>query len=165
MTTQSKPAGPARQQRRSQSLIGIVAIAIVAALGVLVFMALTGDGTPTVTFDGETVVYDGQATFEAGEHTFVLDASAYKGETLHAFTFNAITDPSITDAEMEAFEEEGGWIAPDFVGRAKVFWISEDVEDRILEETFELEADTRYAIVVVERGGEGRYFAATIDVD
>jgi hypothetical protein len=165
MTTQTKPAGPARQERRSRSLIWVVAVAIVAAIGMLAFMALTGDSTPTVTFDGETVSYDGPATFEAGEHTFTLDASAYEAESSHAFTFSAITDPSMTDAEIMAYQDDAQWTTPPFIGRSKIFWISENAEDRIMEETFELEPDTRYGIFVIERGGGQAYFAATFEVE
>lgn len=166
MTTQTKPAGQARQERRSRSLMWIVAIAIVAALGVLAFMALTGDSKPTVTFDGESLVYDGPATFEAGEHTFVFDASAYETDAAFAFHIDVIKDSSMTDADIEAYQQDqSGWTQPDFIGRTKAFWIMEDAEDRVLEETFELEPDTRYGIFVIERGEGQAYFASTFEVE
>jgi hypothetical protein len=142
----------------------IVAIAIVAALGVLAFMALTGDSEPTVTFDGESLVYDGPATFEAGEHTFVFDASAYETDAAFAFHIDVIKDLDMTDAQIEA-SESSVWRQPEFIGRSKAFWILEDAEDRILEETFELEPDTRYGVFVLERGGDEVFFASTFVVE
>ncbi len=77
MTTQTNPAAPARHQTRLR-LMWLTGAAIVIAIAAGAFIALTGDDTPTVTFDGETATYDGPDTFEAGLHTFVFDASAYE---------------------------------------------------------------------------------------
>jgi hypothetical protein len=143
----------------------LVAAAIVVAIAVSAFVAMTGDSTPTVTFDGQTATYDGPATFEAGEHTFVFDGSAYEPD--HAFSLGVIEDPTITAADLEAYAASGVSSATQLSPfRFKIFWVVEDdAEARILEETFELEADTRYALEVISRPDDQVFFAATFEVE
>lgn len=123
---------------------------------------MTGDSTPTVTFDGQSVTYDGPATFESGEHTFVFDGSAY--EANFAFILGVVKDPTITDAYIEA-DTATTLGQPEYIGRTKVFWVTEDdPEARILEETFLLDADTRYAIIVITSRPDQAHFAQTFEV-
>lgn len=165
MTTETKPVGPVHQKLPS-GLMWLVAAAVITAFAVVVFTILTADSTPTVTFDGQAAVYDGPATLDAGEHTFVFDGSAYETESEFAFSLSVIKDPTITDADIEAYEVESSYTLPPFIGRSKIFWVLENAEDRILEETFQLEPGTRYGIFVHPRGGDNlTYFAATIEVE
>lgn len=163
MTTITQSAGPARQ-RMWRPLIWVVAAAIVAAIAIAAWVVLTSDSTPTVTFDGENAVYDGPATFAAGEHTFVFDGSAYEADGGFAFMIGVIKDPTMTDADIKAYESEYSYRQPPFTGRGKIFWVLEDAEDRVLEETFLLDADTRYGIFVGSHDSP-IHFAATFQVE
>lgn len=84
MTSRSRPATPDRR--------GGAAVAL--------WFVIDDNGTPTVTFDGQTASYDGPTTFEAGEVTFTFDASAYEPGV--GFVIAEITDDSITVDDIEA---------------------------------------------------------------
>jgi len=145
-------------------VLSVVVAAVVAAIGA--WFLVSGDGTPTVTFDGETAVYDGPTRFDAGDVTFVFDASAYEPGVV--FVFNATKDPTVTAAETEGLRTDprGPWFGPGVI--APVVSVRGDTPDeRIVERAIPLLPDTRYVLsAVTDPMDDNRvYFASFIDVD
>ncbi|NNE96545.1 MAG: hypothetical protein HKN24_11005 [Acidimicrobiales bacterium] len=147
----------------STGLRWLVLAAIAVAVALAAFFVLTNDGsTPTVTFDGESVVYDGPSNFEAGEHTFIFDGNGSAGDI--GFNIGILKDPDMTLADIEAADDAGP--QPDFLGRSKMFWIlADNLEDRVREDTVLLDPDTRYAVSVIDAAAEEGTFVAVFDVD
>ena len=160
-TTQTRRAQDVPVLPTSTSLRWLIVAVVAAVVAVAVFFALTNDGsTPTVTFDGETAVYEGPTDFDAGEHTFIFDGTGSAGDI--GFNIGVLKDPTLTLDDITDSNEPG--LQPSFLGRTKMFWILEDSEDRVREDTFLLDADTRYAISVIDAAAEEGTFIAVFDV-
>lgn len=149
LKTEARVERPDTRKRSVLIAASVVAAIVVAA--VFWFVA-SGDGTPTATFDGQSVTYEGPTSFDAGNVTFKFDVSEY--ETGVTFGFLPVGDDSLTAAELKAeldgaYVGEGGdpeWFDPNVIPPL-VTVQGETANDRIVERSILLKADTRYVLV------------------
>jgi hypothetical protein len=131
-----------------------MAISVLAAivLAAVIWFVASGDGTPTATFDGQTVTYDGPTDFDAANVTFKFDVSQYeRGVT---FGFLPVGDDSLTAADLKA-ELDGVYVGdsgdPEWFDTNVIPTLvtvqGETEDDRIMERSIPLKADTRYVLV------------------
>lgn len=134
----------ARHANRPMRWILLSAAVVVIAAATLWF-SLQDESGPTVAFDGQTATYDGPTTFDAGEVTFTFDASAH--EPGAAFVVIEITDDGATLEDFKVWADENpATSVPPFGG---AFWANFATgEDRVIESTMTLKADTRYGVSV-----------------
>lgn len=142
---------------RSSTPTRMIPIAITVLVAVIAAVALwfivAGDSTPIATFDGQTVTYDGPTTFDAGDVTFTFDASEYEPGV--RFAFIAVNDDTLTASDLKA-ELDGVEIVlgdrPEWFGTegsipTLVTIQGDTADERVVERSIRLEADTRYVLV------------------
>lgn len=166
--TIARPERPATRRPLVLGLLSVFAALVVAAV---VWFVLAGDGTPTATFDGDTVTYDGPTNFDAGEVTFKFDASEY--EPGARFAFLPIGDDTLTEADLKALIDgveivgaDPDWFDTD-VSLPIVTLQGEADSDRIEERLITLVADTRYVLVAntFRTDGNMGHWGALIEVN
>ena len=146
-TTSGTDTGSVVRTARSRRVPWLVIAAIVAVLAVIgAWFVLSGDGTPTLTFDGETAVYDGPTKFDAGEVTFEFDASEYE-PGVAMIVGKLATDITLEEVQALTDEIPASSPPPPFVADFEIFYVvAPDADDRIIERTVELDADSRYLL-------------------
>jgi hypothetical protein len=149
LQTEARVERPDAQRR--WVFMAIAVLAAIAVAAVFWFVA-SGDDTPTATFDGQTVTYEGPTSFDAGNVAFKFDVSQY--ETGVIFGFLPVGDDSLTADDLKAeldgaYVGEGGdpeWFDPKVIPTL-VTVQGETEDDRIMERSIPLKADTRYVLV------------------
>lgn len=139
--------GSVEQPIRSNRLMWfVIAAAVVVVAVITTWLAIDDSSTPTLTFDGESITYDGPTTFDAGEVTFVMDASDYGPGV--ALLISELNDDSITVDDAKAYAaDHSATRVPSWVEDFEAFFATaEDPEDRVIEKTVTLNADTRYLL-------------------
>jgi hypothetical protein len=107
--------GSTRPGTRSDVTLTILAMALIAVAGAVIWMALVGNGSSKVVFDGQAARYSGPASVDAGAVVFDLVNDSDRDA---AFMLSKITDDTMSLADLDAYAADAkATNIPSWVGR------------------------------------------------
>lgn len=133
-------------------------VLVLAGAGIALWLVLSGDGQPTITYDGTAAVYSGPDELEAGIHTFRLENNSESAVDFHY----ARHDPEFGEVTFEEVQAWAGTDAPPWVEELGLFTRAR--AGLVVEESAEFVAGSRYELIVYDvQTGEG-HAASVIEV-